>query len=102
MDERSVESGIAYEQRLVAQGLANNSRTRQFYVLVLGHNGDKPFDLEADNRQDCCDKLVDRGVDLIKDDYAAGYIIPSSGAPMVFGNNARVEQRLESHLRSMR
>lgn len=99
MDERSVEAGIAYEQRLVARGLANNSRTRQFYVLVLGRNGDEPFDLEADNRQDCCDKLVDKRVDLIKDDWAAGYIIPSSGAPMVFGNNAQVEQRLEDYLR---
>lgn len=98
MDERSVESGIAYEQRLVAQGLANNSRTRQFYVLVLGHNADEPFDLEADNRQDCCDKLVDMQIDLIKDDYAAGHIIPSSGAPMVFGNNAHLEQRLEDYL----
>lgn len=99
MDERSVEAGIAYEQRLVARGLANNSRTRQFYVLVLGRNGDKPFDLEANNRQDCCDKLVDQGVDLIKDVYAAGHIIPSSGEPMVFGNNARAEQRLEDYLR---
>jgi hypothetical protein len=99
MDERSLEAAQAFEHGLTAHGIKKGSKLRQYWAQV---NGGTPFDFEAIDRQDCCDKLVDRGVDLIKDHYAAAHRIPSSGKWMVFGNNVQEEQLLEQHLDTRR
>lgn len=101
MDERTLTSAQLETDRQFEQALLKIKHPRTYAVVVLGKNGDKPFPITASSADERAEAMVDAGVDLRNDKWAAGHI-DQRRASQICGNDDEAKRLVEQHLRHKR
>lgn len=97
MDERTVEAAQSYQDRLNEHAATRGCTTRDYTVVVLGHDDDKPFIITAKGRQDCIDQLAARKIKVSSDPWGAAHTLGDD--VMTFGRSDEAQQLAEQEVR---
>lgn len=96
MDERTLEAATATTRKYEADACKQaTSGTKTYRVVVLGR---EPLTIQAVNAEERGAKMAAAGIDLIEDDWAAGYL-DDDRRLQICGNNAEARVQLQKLLR---
>ena len=99
MDERTLTSAEVETERQRQRAIDSLNAMKTYQVVVLGaESAPEWFTIPAHNAEDRVAKMSAEGIDLIKDDWAAGYL-DASRQPQVCGNNDEAKSLVRLHLR---
>lgn len=101
MDERTFATAQVETERQRDLAIEHcRSDTKTYSVIVLGWNGDQPLNppIKATNADERSKAMVERGINLRKDDWAVGYV-DNRRVHQIAGNNDEAKRLIAEHLR---
>lgn len=97
MDDRTLEAAENTTAVMTAASIAESKdRVKTYTVIVIGRT--EPLTIQAVNAEQRGAKMSAAGIDLVEDDWAAGYL-DGDRRFQICGNNAEARTQLQKLLR---